>query len=246
MTLFDFDASWDITRQLALIEELSNTTRMIELGVAEIHQLSGANDFHHGALQLLAQGYERLVKCTVVAAMAFQGQPLPDKKQIGDTWGHRLTDVHAKMVELIEVVAEYANRPVAAEDLEFMRNDPDLAALLNLLANFAGGGRYFDLDTVLGFNDGNPDLAPSRIWSELETQFWGQVSNGDALTDLTGAEVHRRIGIAIAGVLDRYSRAIARAWFLGALGPSGRAYGVGSVDRWNTLNDAELGIPREL
>lgn len=246
MTLKQFDDGWSMAQKFALIEELNNVSRLLELGVAEIHGLSGSNDFHHGALQLLAQGYERLVKCTIVAALAARGEALPDRKQIGRDWGHKLTDVHFKMIELVESVREYANRPAVTEDLEFMRQDADLLALLDLLGNFAGGGRYFDLDTVLGFNDGSPDMAPSRIWSELESRFWDRVSEGDAITDLAGDEVHRRIGLAIVAVLDRYSRAIARMWHLGALGPGSAAYAVGSLSRINVLTDARLGLPRSL
>lgn len=246
MQLVALESNLNLPQRIALLEELSNTARLIELGLAEIHRLSGANDFHHGALQLLAQGYERLIKCTVVAALVSRGEPLPDKKQIGKTWGHRLTDVHAKMIELVESVPEYAGRPAVVEDLDFMRSDTNLSELLGLLAHFAGGGRYFELDTVLGFNDGNPDLAPSRIWSELESQFWDQARNGDVITDLSGAEVHRRIGEAVARVLDRYTRAIARMWHLGALGPGSAFFVVGSLSVVNVMSDDQLGVPRAL
>jgi hypothetical protein len=208
--------------------------------------LSGSNDFHHGALQLLAQGYERVIKATVVASLAARGEPLPTKQQIGQEWGHKLIEVHGKMIQLAAEVPEYASRPAVIADLEFMREDPHLLALLALLSNFAGGGRYFDLDTMLGFNDGDPDLAPSRIWSALEIRFWDQISNGDEITDLSGEEVHARIGVAIASVLDRYTRAIARMWHLGALGPGSASFAVGSLDGINRLHDEQLGMPRSL
>lgn len=244
--LVPFDEAWTQAQSFALLEELSNTSRLIELGISEIHRLSGSNDFHHGALQLLAQGYERLLKCTIVAALSARGEPLPDRDQIKRTWGHGLVDLHSTMLELAAAVPEYADRPAVAIDLAFMRSDPDLAAMLELLSNLAGGGRYFDLDTVLGFNDGNPDFAPSRIWSELEVRFWDQVANGDLITDLAGEEVHSRIGMAIAVVLDRYTRAIGRMWHLGALGPGAAGLAVGSLDRVSRFTDEQLGVPRPL
>lgn len=240
MTLVAFDADWDISQRLALIEELSNTTRMVELGVAEVHRFSGSNDFHHGALQLLAQGYERLIKCTVIAAACARGDVMPKPREIG----HRLTGAHREMLDMISQVDEYASRPAVKEDLGFMRHDKQLAALLDLLSRFASGGRYFDLDAIVDKDAGDPDLSPSRIWSALELEFWDSISGGLRIDEVPVDEVHARIGRAIAALFDRYSRAISRAWFLGALGPEGPAYGSGSLYEWTVLTDEQLGVPR--
>lgn len=243
--LVAFDATWTDDQSFALLEELSNTSRLIELGISEIHRLSGANDFHHGALQLLAQGFERLVKCTIIVSIAARGEPLPTQNDLRKAWGHRLTEAHATMLGLISEVPEFSRRPVASDDIEFLKNDADLAELLEILSIFGGAGRYFDLDAIVSNDDRDYDLAPSRIWSRLEFQLWK--ADGFPWANQTDPiPAFELINAAIARVFDRYARAIARAWFLGAVGPAGRGNAVGSLDRWNSMTDDQLGAPRSL
>lgn len=49
---------------VALVDELESATKLVGLGVAELHELSLANGFYHLPFQLLAQGLERFLKLT--------------------------------------------------------------------------------------------------------------------------------------------------------------------------------------
>ena len=49
-------------KKLALLEELDTSAKLIRLGFGELQNLSIVNDFYFLPLQLLAQGFERLMK----------------------------------------------------------------------------------------------------------------------------------------------------------------------------------------
>jgi hypothetical protein len=52
-------------QKFALIQETQTSVFLIHEGLLALNRLSGANDFYHGPLGLLAQGFERLMKLII-------------------------------------------------------------------------------------------------------------------------------------------------------------------------------------
>ena len=55
----------DVTKNLALYEELESSIKLIQLGFGEFQNLDMANDFYHLPFQLISSGFERLMKCHI-------------------------------------------------------------------------------------------------------------------------------------------------------------------------------------
>jgi hypothetical protein len=61
---------------VALIDELESATKLIDLGVGELHKIDGANNYYHLPMQLLSQGLERFLKLTyAMATLGSAGGP---------------------------------------------------------------------------------------------------------------------------------------------------------------------------
>jgi len=76
------------TQWLALTRETEDSVFLIHEGLLALNSLGGANDFFHGPLGLLAQGYERLMKLVVCLSQLEHEGALPSKKQMREKYGH--------------------------------------------------------------------------------------------------------------------------------------------------------------
>lgn len=248
MNLGHADDEWVIEQKLALIQELGDATRLIELGIASLHELSGSNDFSHGGLQLLSQGIERLVKLTLIVGQSAAGKPLMTPKEMKKSFRHGIDGLHAAVLEMVDRVSTYRDRPIVIDDLQFMRDDHDLKRIIRLLSDFSQRDRYYQLNVVLDPTSADPDMDPQRIWGQLETDFLKRrPALLEHLTEIPSEELHRTINQDVTRVLDRYLRAISRMWFLGALGPSGPQYASGChLTEITLLRDEQLGHNRSL
>lgn len=242
----DDSVDWPFEQRLALLNGLTDASRLIELGMDELHVVDGANESTHPLLHLLSHGFERLVKYTLFLAMSAQNAAPPDAKYMKDL-SH---DIEKALVDLLALVSpdpEYADRPAAALDLDFMRNDPDLKRLLALLSRFGKLDRYYDLNVLIDAKAAELTMDPSAEWKEIEDDFVFRIPGAlDAIgSDPTAASrLLIQANRDIAAVLDRFHRCLTRMWFWGALGPEGPATATSVLWKVNVLNDDDLGLPR--
>ena len=52
-------------KKISLINEVETAINLLKKGMAELQQISGANDFYHTPILLLSSGFERLIKCLI-------------------------------------------------------------------------------------------------------------------------------------------------------------------------------------
>src|SRR5665811_927437 len=64
-------------QSFALIDELETAAKLTQHGLDALHGLDAANDFHHLPMQLLSQGFERLLKVTYALAIREHSGELP-------------------------------------------------------------------------------------------------------------------------------------------------------------------------
>lgn len=240
-----FADDWPVERSFALIQEIQNSVKLVEAGIAEVHRRGASNDFTAAALLLLSHGLERLIKVTLVTSRLAQGLPVPTANEIRKTLGHDISAALAELQQLAARVPEYSARPIVVEDQNFLASDSELHLYLELLSKFGKHDRYFDLEVILDPSKSDPDSEPSRVWSEIETSV---VTGREDLLELVGgpdsASLHVEINKAIASVFDRLLRAIARMWNLGACGDDGRSMATGAFGAIASLDDTELGVAR--
>lgn len=240
------EVDWPLEQKLALLNGITDASSLIEIGMAQLHAIDGANESVHGMLHLLSHGFERLVKYTLFLAMSAQNGAPPDAAYM-----KRLShDIQKALSDLIDLVAhdpEYADREAAQDDLDFLRDDPDLKRLLILLSRFGQLDRYYDLNMLVDPKSAESTIDPAEEWREIENDFVDRIPGAlDALaSDPTAAS--RLITQAIrdiAIVLDRFHRALTRMWFWGALGADGPATATSAFWKVNSMNDDDLGLPR--
>jgi hypothetical protein len=229
---------------LALIDELESATKLLDLGIGELHALDLANDFYHLPMQMLAQGLERFLKVTYAMAELGGSGALPTRDRLRTKYGHDLVRLTDDLVQATAGAADYVGRPAVREDLSFISSQSDLRRILALLSEFGKESRYHRLDEFLDPASAIDD-DPYRKWQEFEMdvirrqpEWLQQMSSTDR------AEQLRRDATAYAAyLLDRFARALARMWTLGALPDEANRY-MGLAKRFLFLQDDQLGLPR--
>lgn len=233
-------------QMLALADEARAVVQLSRRGIEEIWRIDAANDFVHLPLQLLAQGFERLLKLTYALALLRDGSlPEPGTFRGRGAYGHdilRLTD------DLLSVVAdrsEYADRPAVKDDLAFIRSNSDLRRILHLLSTFGTWSRYYRFDEFLDPTSVDPADDPDAEWQKIETDvIRGEADGMQLLSDPSrSSEVHRRISEHVTGLLERFARAITRMWTLGALHKEASRH-LGVINDFLFLRDEDLGSSR--
>jgi len=234
-------------QHLDLIQEMETSIYLIQEGVLALNRLDGANDFSHLPLELLAQGFERFIKLGLVLGLLEEEGALPGRKRLKEMGGGRGHNVVALLDELLALGerTRYTCSSVAAQtDHAFMRRDPLLRAMFDVMSEFGEGGRYHALDGLLepareGNGDGPSDrfaaieslvLEKHPEWqdglgtSEFDTGYWPI-----AHSDMTYA-------------LQRTARAISRYFTIGPCQAQGKAL-TGTVSPFLFLHDRELHRP---
>lgn len=122
-----------------------------------MRRLDGANDFYHLPIQLLAQGFERLLKLTLALAELESSGALPSSKRLRVDYGHNIVAVTDAVVDLVADRRAYARRPAVQDDLNFIRHDSNLRWMLTVLSTFGKWRRYYRLDEFLDLDGVSPD-----------------------------------------------------------------------------------------
>jgi hypothetical protein len=235
---------------MALADETTAAVVLSQQGIEAIWALDGANDFVHLPLQLLAQGFERLLKVTLALALLERDGELPQPSTFKGKGGYR-HDIVKLTDDLVDIAAarpDYIRRPAVRDDIDFIRNDAALDRILQLLTAFGKWSRYNTFEQFLAPEAVEPERDPEQQWRDIEMDVVR--SQPEGLTLLASpdsqAEVYRRIAEHLTGVLERFARAIARMWTLGALHEEARRYS-GIVGGFLFLRDEDLGaspLPR--
>jgi hypothetical protein len=115
-----------------------------------------------------------------------------------------------------------------------------------MLGAFGQKGRYHRLDELLDASPAEADNDPYRRWAAFELEVvqrredW--LERVGSVEDTTA--LHRDIATYIAGRVDRFARAIARMWTLGALHGEARRHS-SLLKPFLFLRDDELGARRD-
>lgn len=200
-------------------------------------------DDPHLALQLLAQGLERLLKLTYALAFMRHHGTLPTVATFKRKYGHNLMALCDDLLGLVRDEPRYANRPAVREDLDFIAYDADLRRYLQLLSTFGTWSRYYRFQQFLGDPTLLPEDDPDKEWDRLETD--ALVRSGadwfDVVASPTGApETRRRIALHITSVLSRFTRALTWMWTLGAVHDDARLH-ISAIADFVFLKDDEVG-----
>jgi hypothetical protein len=230
-------------QQLALIRETETAVFLIHEGLLSLNRIDGANDFYHGPLGLLSQGFERLMKVVVCLGELEDSGVLPTVQDIRRVYGHDLRKLKDAVVLLAQPHDDFIARPAVRADIDFMQKDSLLGDLIDTMAEFGDAGRYYNLDLLLEGRGASPKVRrdPDDLFRAIER---GVLHGHPEWVEKVGepAELqsfYRTLSAELTRVLQRFTRALCRFFTLGPLGSPGKRL-TGTVKAFLFLQDDDL------
>lgn len=198
----------DTVRFLCLLDELETSRELLKSGFGHLQEIDMGRTFYHLPHQLLASGFERLMKCYIAVVRNGRDGAYPDRKAM-QSLGHDLESL------LDTICTDHyggTQRPLVQQDLAFITTDPVLTDCVRILSLFGRMGRYYNLDVVAGA--GHKPIDPRAEWEALESRV------EDPIPYLGNpARLHRdyypRVNSALIARMERLVRAIAMQFTLG-------------------------------
>jgi hypothetical protein len=216
---------------------------LIARGLAEVHHLSGQGPDEFLALHDLSAGVERLAKAVLWSEHWVRTLAPLTTRALKQEFGHDIRSAIATITQRC-FPADYLARPAAVADLDWLRSDARLALILDLLADFGSGGRYFDLDVAGGSAEYGTDSSPSDRLDELANviaEADPQVRTAQFDASPEGYRLfHSAVQREIKADIERLARALARLFTIGPL--SAIPYHPSAVlSKFLTITDEALG-----
>jgi len=231
-----------IERELALNDELHTAVRLIRIGLKEIRNIDGGNDFYHPLMLTLASGIERLVKVIICFHILESTGKFPSlypwegKKRKGHDLVFLLGYItsHCFSDDILKKI------PVAKEDIDYLRNDKHVHEIVRILSDFGQSARYYNLDLIKGRKKYD---SPKAEWQKLESVIlkekpaWQDIMQ----TDPNLEETYKHINTEIIILLEKFVRALSRLFTIGGLGQKAKQYS-SAVFSFVELSDEDLGV----
>lgn len=234
---------WDqlhIQQRWAFIEEVNTSVFLIVEGLISLNSLSAANDFSHLPLQLLSQGFERLLKLGVVLEHWSSKGSLPPPQQVRG-YGHDLMSLSLDLIERCEAAGYPGDRIASREDVAFVRNNELLQRLLSLMSTFGKRGRYHHLDVVLDPSTHEGNLSPQDEFAEIENMVLDHHPEWFArIAEPEFRDFYPVLYRDLTSCLQRFARSICRLFAFDALGRPGKQVS-SQMHMFLMLRDEELG-----
>ena len=197
----------DLNKYLAILDELTTSIELIRAGFGELQEINEINTVYHVPHQLLASGFERLMKCYILLVHAGKHGSYTNTEFV-------TRDRHCLDRLLCRICKKYfggKGRETIHVDYTFLTTDLTLCSVINILTLFGKNGRYYNLDVVTGAKAKpvDPDLA----WRELE---WEVLDPKPFLGPKTlRPEYFQSLHSRMIAIMERFVRAIAKQWTLG-------------------------------
>ena len=226
----------DTTKFLCLCEELETSRELIKAGFGSLQEIDMDNTFYHLPHQLMASGFERLMKCYI--SLVYEGQKgsYPDEKYM-KRLGH---DLKALLKKICTEFYGGKTRPFVQEEFEFITTDPILQECIRILSLFGKQGRYYNLDIVAGSSQS--PINPRVEWESLEASIEDITPFLDD-TESLYRDYYPRIHSQLIAKMERLTRAIALQFTIGDhVDQNGRLrQASGIYTEFRSLRDEELG-----
>lgn len=224
----------DTLKIFCLIDEIDTSVKLLKLGLGELQNINGVNDFYFLPFQLLSSGIERLLKCMICIGYHQKRAKFPNSRKIKT---HDLLKLKERVLQ------NYFKKdsPIALKtDFEFLSNDHALEKLLFFLSEFGKYARYRNLDVLTGAKETSIDV--KQLWKtyELDLIMNYQSSPIDFLDYEKVDEIKRLVISTMVSSLEKAIRGLSRQFTLGALREKGKQH-AGPLFDFLFLMDNDLG-----
>lgn len=208
-----------IQKDLALIEELETSNKLIRLGFGELQNINPVNDFDFLPFQLLSQGLERLMKSYIcIGYLECQGR-YPNTEEIK---GH---DLQILLNKILTHYFDGTSKLILRYDKDFLENDQEFGSVLYILSEFGKRSRYYNFDIITDNAKKSEDIG--ALWNGLNNalitklNLWDKLSNPDLQYEIYG-DTSRYI----ISLLESFVAALARQFTMGAIQNEGKSHSV--------------------
>lgn len=228
------DSPEEITKFACLDSELETAISLLKSGFGALQEIDMANDFYHLPYQLLASGFERLMKCYIILVYRSRHGSYPDTLK---GLGHNLEEL---LKEICDNYYGGKSRPLVQQEFEFVTKDSCAKDCIRILSVFGIYGRYYNLDVVTGSTKKLID--PRAEWEELENRVEDRTPYVDDMESLHW-DYYPRVNATLIATMERVARAIAYQFTLGDHGGVGSQISTMSirVSHFRRLKDEQLG-----
>ncbi|EFK57043.1 hypothetical protein ACFU8T_07705 [Sphingobacterium spiritivorum] len=229
----------NIVKSYAVTQEVEASFKFIESGILNLQAQKFAVLNNHVTLQLLAAGFERLLKILLLLKEKELNGDFPElelaKKQFNKyNGGHGIGKMLDELLEYSEGVEEMKNIPMIEEDIRFLKEDEKFTILIDILTEFAISQRYFYIDTIV-LNKENTASNPFEKFTSFVYSF-----NKNIDTDNLSYEEEDKLAIKNSIIcIEMGVRAIS-SFFTHGLGDLGRQY-YGDFSSFILLKEKDLG-----
>ena len=139
-------SSSEMARNLCLHEELQTSLELLKSGFGHLQEIDMGRTFYHLPHQLMASGFERLMKCYISLVYKGRHGSFPDVST-RKSLGHNLVSL------LNKIRTDWyggTHRPLLEQDLEFITNDKIVNECIRILSHFGQKGHSNSQDVASG------------------------------------------------------------------------------------------------
>lgn len=217
---------------IKLGDEVDNSIKQIIYALKELQTTVRETAYYFITFQLLSNGLERLLKCSICFGYLHKKNRFPTLKEI---------KTHNISLLLKIFLSDYFsdNGPLLKDDLLFLSTNQEVVELVELLSGFGDIARYHNLNVVTG------DLKAINIqetWQRMETKFISADPDFHKLLILEPnyEMIEERVTRHFVMLFERITRAIVRQYTLGDLGDEPKRF-IGFYSFFLQLSDENIG-----
>lgn len=199
----------------AFYTEIQTGLCLIVSGFSAIQNISSPKLNSFNEIQLLSQGFEKLLKVQICLSVLIKTGKYPNNQDLKNKYGHDLKSLKNEMVS-----NHFTLLPHLTKDLLFIKSDIKLEKLILILSNFGKQGRYFNLNVISDSKNSEPD--PMRQWDSHILHIIAESPNlSQKLRDgIFFEEENKEVNKDIVATLEQFVWVISRQyiWGLGEYG----------------------------
>jgi hypothetical protein len=206
----------DIQKDVALLEELRIAVQTLDTALLNLLKIDLANDEYYPTFLLLSNGFERLLKATIVFYLIERDDDYPTSYPwMNNRKGHDIVWLIKYVVDNC-FPANFNNPAIAKHESNYLTTNPTFTSAINIISEFGISLRYANLDRISGRSN---ITNPEQLWSEFETFLYGQIDPDlKRITDPNKSrDVFKELINRIHDSLKYGVAAIARLYTLGNL-----------------------------
>lgn len=204
-------------------EVLLTAVRLLKTGLRELNRMGRATDFFHLPILLLASGFERMMKTVICCHHVETTGSFPNRSAFPKgKRGHDLVWLLNQITHRCFSDEYLARIPAARADIAFLRSDPKVTKIVQILSDFGQSARYYNLNVVLGAD--NPGPSPDHEWQRLEMEVLQEDSSwAERIADPKQSDaIHRQVNRQLTVQCERLARSLCRLFTIGGLGELAR------------------------